>query len=156
MARGWKDDFLHLPVPLSFPSCIHACAYIGRTFSGASAITILLPKRGDRPRVTMPGLRCPDLWSDGTGTLLRVVNPPPFFRSSTEARTPQKDRGRDRRQRELTFDPRQTRVSLSDNPRLTTKFQGENAFMLCRRCEALKTSEKGGRFTTSSKVPVPV
>jgi hypothetical protein len=67
------------------------------------------------------------LWSKicgqtGTGTLLRVVNPPPFFRSSTEARTPQKDRDRDRRQRELTFDPRQTLVSLSDSPRLTTKF----------------------------------
>ena len=57
-----------------------------------------------------------DLWSDGTGTLLRVVNPPPFFRSSTEARTPQKGRDRDRRQRELTFDPRQTLVSLSDSP----------------------------------------
>jgi len=35
-----------------------------------------------------------DLWSDGTGTLLRVVNRPPFFRGSIEARTPQKDRHR--------------------------------------------------------------
>jgi hypothetical protein len=57
-----------------------------------------------------------NLWSDGTGTLLRVVNRPPFFRSSTEARTPQKDLHRDRMQRELTFDPRQTLVSLSDSP----------------------------------------
>jgi hypothetical protein len=57
-----------------------------------------------------------DLWSDGTGTLLRVLNPPLFFRRSTEARTPQKDRDRDRRQRELTFDPRQTLVSPSDSP----------------------------------------
>jgi putative transposase len=32
-----------------------------------------------------------DLWSDGTGTLLKVVNWPPFFRGSTEARTPRKD-----------------------------------------------------------------
>jgi len=41
-------------------------------------------------------VRREDLWSDGTGTLLRVVNRPPFFRSSTEARTedPQKDRHR--------------------------------------------------------------
>ena len=40
----------------------------------------------------------------GSGTLLGVVNRPLFFRSSTEARTPQKIIT-DRRQRELTFDP---------------------------------------------------
>jgi hypothetical protein len=27
--------------------------------------------------------------------------------------------------------------------------------MLCRRCRALKLQKSGGRFTTSSKVPVP-
>jgi hypothetical protein len=31
-----------------------------------------------------------DLWSDGTGTLLRVVNRPPFFRTSTEGEDPAK------------------------------------------------------------------
>jgi len=30
------------------------------------------------------------LWSDGTGTLLRVVNRPAIFRGSIEARTPKK------------------------------------------------------------------
>jgi hypothetical protein len=40
---------------------------------------------------------------------------------------------------------------------LTRNFcKGENAFMLCRRCGAPKTSKSSGRFTTSSKVPVPV
>jgi len=47
------------------------------------------------PKLTILGVYRPqisagDFWSDGTGTLLRVVNRPPFFRSSTEARTREK------------------------------------------------------------------
>jgi hypothetical protein len=53
-------------------------------------------------------VRRKDLWSDGTGTLLRVVNRPPFFRSSIEART-RKKIVTDRRQRE----PILTRSRLS-------------------------------------------
>ena len=61
----------------------------------------------------------------------KTGKPAAIFQKLLQKQGPRKEIFTDLRQRELTFDPYQTLVFLSDSPRLTTKFKLLNFYYIC-------------------------